>query len=135
VIDQRRSRAAGLGYAAGGLLVLAAFAHAFTGWPPLRVALEAHAVGADTAGALAAGWFFGSAAMLGFGAALIAMARDAGRGTLGSSAPAWAIAAAFAAFGLAAWVLRDVRPHFLAFIAIGALVAAFAVAARRARSG
>jgi hypothetical protein len=132
-LDVRRVRTAALGYCTGVLLLAAALAHAFAGWPPLRAALDAQGVGPDIAGALAAGWLFGSAAMCAFGLVLMAMARDVRRGVLGSTAPAWVVAAAFGAFGFVAWVLRDFNPHFLAFIAMGALVAAFAAAARRGR--
>jgi hypothetical protein len=133
--DTRRLRAARLGQAAGWVLVAAGLAHAFAGWPPLRATLEAGGVDSDVIGALGAGWLFGSAAMLAFGAALVAMAGDVRRGASGSTAPAWAIAAALAGFGVAAWVLRDFNPHFLGFMAMGALVAGFAAAARRGRTG
>jgi hypothetical protein len=118
----------------GGLLIAASsFAHAFAGWPPLREALVATGVGADLLGALAAGWIFGSVAMLVLG---LLAALDGARlraGTATSLAAARLVGLAYLAFGLAAYVARDLNPHFLGFVALGLLVGLPALGPARRR--
>ena len=110
-----------LGIAGGALLVVSALAHAFLGWPALHAALAEAGAGDDLAGALAVGWYFGSMAMMVFGLIVLRIAiRDADTCTVRF------IAVGYLVFGLAAWLSRDLNPHFLLFVAIGVLLAIFA---------
>ncbi len=115
-----KSRAA-LGILGGALLVLSSLAHAFLGWPALAAALADSGVGEELAGALAIGWYCGSMAMLVF--ALIVL-RTAIRNT--DPCAVRFIALGYLVFGLAAWLARDLNPHFLLFIATGIVLALFA---------
>jgi hypothetical protein len=110
-----------------GLLVAAsAVPHALLGWPPLAGELDAAGVSADVAGGIAAGWYFGSVAMLALGA-LVALAAGAG-GALGWRV-ALVVGATYFGFGLAALAIRG-KPHFLGFVAIGACLSWAALRAR-----
>ncbi len=55
----------------GVLLVVSAVPHALLGWPPAAEQLMAAGVEAELIGGLAIGWYFGSAAMLGLGGAVL----------------------------------------------------------------
>jgi len=122
---------AGIGIAAGALLALSSLAHAFLGWPALRPALQAAQVDERLIGALAVGWYFGSVAMLVFGVIVLQAALRAARGHQVETAPVRAIAVAYVLFGLTAFVCRGLNPHFLFFVACGALVAVFGYWKRR----
>lgn len=67
---------------AGIFMMLSAIAHGGFGWPPLRGRLSSAGVGEDLVGALAAGWFFGSAAMAAFGAVVLTSGLRLRRGDL-----------------------------------------------------
>ena len=109
-----------IGILAGTALVLSAVAHAFLGWPAMSGALDNIGAGDSLTGALAAGWYYGSMAMLVFGLVVLQIAiRD------GDACPVRFIALGYLVFGLAAWLARDLNPHFLLFVAIGALLALF----------
>lgn len=110
-----------LGIAGGTLILLSALAHAFLGWPAMAGALAAAGAGEELAGALAVGWIFGSMAMAVFGLIVLETAVR-GRGP----AAVRFIAVGYLVFGLAAWLERDLNPHFLLFIATGVLLALFA---------
>ena len=110
-----------LGIAGGVLLLLSGLAHAFLGWPAMSAALGDVAAGEELAGALAVGWLFGSMAMLVFGLIVLRIAiREVDACTVRF------IALGYLVFGVAAWLARDLNPHFLLFIGIGALLAVFA---------
>ena len=109
-----------LGILSAALLILSALAHAFLGWPAMSAALAEVGAGADLSGALAVGWYFGSMAMLVFG--LIVLGITIRRG---DPRPVRFIALGYLAFGLTAWLTRDLSPHFLLFIVTGALLALF----------
>jgi hypothetical protein len=107
----------------GGLLLLVgAFVHAFAGWPPLRGALESHGCTPGLVGVVAAAWTFGSVAMLTFGFLVLCDGMRLRRGARVSVASAPAIAAAYLCFGVVAWLLRDLDPHFLAFVLAGLVI-------------
>lgn len=121
--DIRKSRRVA-GILAGVLLVLSALAHAFFGWPAMTEALDDaitdDAGAVDLVGALAVGWHFGSMAMFVFGLIVLRIAiRDA------DSCSARFIAVGYLVFGLAAWLARDLNPHFLLFIVTGVLLSVF----------
>ncbi len=115
-----------LGLLAGLLLIASAGGHAFLGWPPFRTLLEQAGVDADAVAALSVGWYFGSVAMLAFGAIVLLAAVQAMRGERAANGSLWIIAAAYAGFGLTVYVLRDFNPHFLLFVVTGLLVGAVA---------
>ncbi len=111
-----------IGIAGGTLLVLSALAHAYFGWPAMAEALDDAAAGEDLVAALAVGWYFGSMAMLVFGLIVLRIAiRDA------DTCSARFIAVGYLVFGVAAWLARDLNPHFLVFVTIGVLLAVFAL--------
>lgn len=109
-----------LGIAAGALLLLSALAHALLGWPAVSDALAAAGAGPDLAGALAVGWHFGSMAMFVFGLIVL---RIAIRGDDPCSVRF--IAVGYLVFGVAAWLARELNPHFLLFVFTGVLLALF----------
>ena len=115
-----------LGLISGLLLVLSSLAHAFLGFPPLRTQLTASAAAEDVVGALAIGWYFGSAAMATFGLIVLTSGANALKGKpSGLAAVRW-IALAYALFGLAAFFADGMNPHFLGFIVIGLLLGVYA---------
>ena len=121
--DVRKARKA-VGVIAGLMILISALAHAFLGWPAMAEALDDvitdDAGAVDLLGALAVGWYFGSMAMVVFALIVLRMAlRDA------DTCAGRFIAVGYLVFGLAAWLARDFNPHFLIFVAIGALLAAF----------
>jgi hypothetical protein len=129
--DRRRGSRIGItaGVLAGGMLVVSSVAHAFMGWPPYEAALAAQGVDQSVLVGLSVGWFFGSVAMLTLGLLILWMVRLAAWGDLRSPMGAWMVALAYAGFGIVAFVLQGLNPHFLAFIVNGILVAGFAVLA------
>jgi hypothetical protein len=114
------------GFVIAMLILASALAHALLGWPAMETSLAAQSIDRDLLGALAVGWYFGSASMLAFSfiVAVQALRRFKGAsldiGTLSS------IAAVYVLFGTAAFILRSFNPHFLLFVVTGILVAAFA---------
>jgi hypothetical protein len=115
----------------GGLLLLASsLAHAGLGWPAMRAALEAAGAPPELRGGLAVGWLFGSVAMAAFGVIVVSIALAALRGSRASRLPAAVIGIAYASFGAWAFLARGGNPHFLGFVAIGALVAVLAFPGR-----
>ena len=109
-----------IGVAAGALLIFSAFAHGVIGWPAMAEALDDEAVAYELVGALAVGWLFGTMAMVVFGLIVLQIAlRD------GDPCPVRFVALGYLVFGLAAWLARDLEPHFLIFVATGVLLALF----------
>ncbi len=115
-----------LGFIASLLLIASAFAHAVLGWPPFQSTLEQAGVDADVTAALEVGWYFGSVAMLAFGAIVFLAALRAIRGQRAATGSLWIIGASYTVYGLVAYVARDFNPHFLLFVVTGLLVAAVA---------
>jgi hypothetical protein len=111
-----------LGVVIGVFLAISAFAHAFVGWPKLDAELSAAMVDPDLAGAIAAGWYFGSVAMFAFGAMVFLAGLRLRQGRAVSSGPIHIIGTAYVLFGAAAFIARDLSPHFLFFVFTGLLV-------------
>lgn len=109
------------------LLLLSAIAHAAMGWPEVARTLRGAALAEDFIAGQAAGWLFGSLAMVVFGVfTLLSLARhalglDPMRGAM------LVIASAYCLFGAVAFVGRDYEPHFLGFVTIGVLELAYAL--------
>ncbi len=115
-----------LGSLAALLLAASAFAHALLGWPPFQSILDQAGVDADVTAALKVGWYFGSLAMLAFGAIVFLAAVRAIRGERAATGSLWIIGWAYTVYGLVAYVARDFNPHFLLFVVTGLLVGAVA---------
>jgi len=109
---------------AGVFMLLSSLAHGLLGWPAMRGELAKVGAATDLAGALGAGWLFGSASMVAFGAIVIVAALRLRRGDRSGVFALRAIAASYLAFGAAAFVARGFEPFFLNFVVIGALAAA-----------
>lgn len=107
--------------AAGVLMLLSAGAHGMIGWPAMSEGLKQVHAPADLAGGLAAGWHWGSVAMLAFGLIVLAAALRLRRGDTSLNGPVMVIAACYILFGLAAYVARDHEPFFFLFVATGLL--------------
>jgi hypothetical protein len=107
--------------AAGALMEVSSIAHAGLGWPMMARALRDAGLDADLTGALAAGWIFGSVAMLGFGGIVLQAGVRMRRGDPSGIPAVRIIAAAYVLFGAGAFVLRDFNPHFLLFVGTGLL--------------
>ena len=106
---------------AGALMVLSSAAHAFLGWPLLRDDLKSTGVAENLAGALAVGWYFGSVAMLAFGAITLRSGLLLRRGDRSGMTPVRIIAACYLVFGVVTFVSRNFNPHFLLFVITGLL--------------
>jgi len=120
-------KTAALGFLVAVLLLASAGAHAFLGWPPFRALLAEAGVDASVAGALAAGWYFGSAAMACFGAIALHQAWRRARRRPVARGPLWVIAVVYLVYGTSAYALRELNPHFLLFVVTGSLVGCFAL--------
>jgi hypothetical protein len=120
---------------AGVVMVLSAVAHGPLGWRSLGAELARVGVPADLSGALAVGWWFGSAMMLACGGiALVAGARLR-RGDRSGVVPVLIVAAAYVGFGAAAYVARDFAPFFFLFIVTGLLAGLPVLGRTSVRSG
>ena len=60
-----------LGFIAGGLILLSGAAHSFVGWPVIRAEIAKTNTPADLVTGIAAGWYFGGAAMLIIGVTVV----------------------------------------------------------------
>lgn len=115
-----------LGFFTALVLFASAAAHALVGWPQLRRSLDAAGLDAAVIGALAVGWIFGSASMLAFGGIVVHQAVRRSRGREVHPAPLGVISVVYLVYGLSAYLLRDLNPHFLLFVVTGVLVGLFA---------
>jgi hypothetical protein len=106
---------------AGALMVLSSAAHAFLGWPLLRGDLKSAGVAENLVGAMAVGWYFGSVAMLAFGAITLRSEILLRKGDRSGVVPVRMIATCYLIFGLVTFVSRNFNPHFLLFIVTGLL--------------
>ena len=111
-------------FLAGAMIVVTAFLHGYVGGGQLLKELEAGGISADLRASVAIGWTAGSLcwAMLGGIVLLTAVRLRRGDGSL--RGPGLAIGLLWLGFGLGALALRGLRPHFLIFIVMGALVIA-----------
>jgi hypothetical protein len=115
---------------AGLILSASSALHAFGAWPHLRGDLIRDHASVPLIKTLAAGWYFGSLAMLALGLIVLAAGVAAWQGVRVSTGPLWIVAAACIAFGLGAFLLLSPNPHFFGFVLIGVLVAAGALSPR-----
>jgi hypothetical protein len=106
---------------AGLVMLLSAAAHGMLGWPAMSQGLADAGAPADLAGGLAAGWYWGSVAMIAFGLIVLAAALRVRRGDPSLNAPVLMIAVCYVMFGLAAFVARHNEPFFFLFVATGLL--------------
>jgi len=109
---------------AGALTLLSVIPHAFLAWPSFRRDLLATGVDPNVVGALAAGWMFGSTAMVVFGVLGLVAGARLRRGDRSGVTVMRIVALAYVLFGAAAFVARGMNPHFMYFVAIGVLIAA-----------
>jgi hypothetical protein len=109
---------------AGVLMLLASFAHGLLGWPAVRAELVNEHASLDLISGLAAGWLWGTACMLTFGAIVTISGVQMRRGNYSGEFAVRAIAVCFLAFGMLAFVLEGFEPHFLIFVVLGLLAAA-----------
>ena len=107
----------------GGMLLIATgIAHALAAWPPLRRSLESYACPGELIGAVAAGWTFGSVAMITFGFLVLCDGWRLRSGNRVAIASASTVGAAFLAFGVMSWMMVNLRPHYLVYVGLGLLV-------------
>lgn len=106
---------------AGGVFVLAAVAHAAGGWPAMEAALRTASAPEPLIGGLAAGWYFGSAAMAAFGILVFRAGARLAREDPSGLPTVRVIAATYVLFGIGAFLARGLNPHFLGFVAMGLL--------------
>lgn len=109
------------------VIFASAMAHGLLGWPAFQSPLETAEVDPNIIGALAIGWYFGSAAMLGFAMIVLCQAIRFHKCRQTDQATIWAIASIYVAFGSVAWFVRNFNSHFLLFIFTGILVGMFAI--------
>jgi len=107
--------------AAGVLMLLSSVAHGALGWPAMRAELGRAGAGDDLTGALAAGWYFGTASMAAFGVIVVIGGLRLRRGDRSGIPVILVVAACYLVFGLWAFLLHDFNPHFLLFVATGLL--------------
>ncbi len=122
-----------VGLIGGIFLLLSSPAHAFIGWPALENLLASANFDAGTIAAIAVGWYFGSVAMATFGIIACDISWRWLRGQSPATLPMAVISGAYLAFGLTAYILRDLNPHFLLFVLTGLLVGVLPLACKRAR--
>jgi hypothetical protein len=109
---------------AGVLMILSAAVHGAAGWPFMRGELTRLNAAPDLIDGFAAGWNFGTVAMIGFGVITVHGALRLRRQDLSGVAAVRVIAACYVAFGLAFFLLTQFTPFFLMFTAIGILAGA-----------
>lgn len=111
-------------------MLLAACAHGLLGWPFLRAELVREHADPELISGLGAGWLWGTACMLVFGAIVLISGIQMRRGVNSGTLAVKAIAVCFLAFGLLAFVLEGFDPHFLIFVFLGLLTGAAFLPAR-----
>jgi hypothetical protein len=116
---------------AGVLMMLSSVAHALLGWPAMRSELQKAGASPDLTAGLAAGWHFGSVAMLTFGVVTLICGLRLRRGDASGALPAQVIGAGYVLFGVAACFARNFNPHFLPFIVVGLLAGLPTLGVRR----
>jgi hypothetical protein len=127
-------KTAALGFATASLLFASSLAHALLGWPAMEQALSTESIDPALTGALAVGWYFGSASMLLFAFVVGYHALRRLRGAVVDRVSLFGIAAMYVLFGSTAWAIRSLNAHFLLFVVTGLLVGAFAALCSQNRS-
>lgn len=124
---------ANLGVVTGALMALSALPHSLLGWPALASGLAASHAPADLVRGLAIGWYFGTVAIVAFGAIAVATFVRRLRGRAASLVPARIVAVAYVAFGTWALSFSGFEPFFaIAFVLPGVLLAVAAFVRDRA---
>ena len=113
-----------LGFVAGAILIASSGAHAFLGWPAIRLQLLRAHVPNDLLGGMMVVWQFGGVAMLTFGCIVLWLFTNLINGRSVSLRPALLIGIAYVAFGLWALAIGGLSPFFLLFIIPGLLLIA-----------
>jgi len=103
-------------------MLFGAVSHALSGWPAVQAALLPYGVDAGTLGALSAGWYWGSLAMLALSLVALFTYLDLRHGRVTARRYGLAAGGAYLFFGLAAYFGRGHNPHFLFFVVLGALL-------------
>ena len=112
-----------LGFIAGALILASSAAHSFAGWAAIGAELAKTNAPADLVTGLAAGWYFGGAAMLIIGVTVIVQFLEVRRNPSASLRATQVAGLVYLAFGF--WVLAVTREPFAAlFIVPGLLLAA-----------
>lgn len=102
-------------------MLLSALAHGALGWPSVAGALEDAAAPADLIGGVAAGWQFGTLAMVIFGALVLLGGWRLRRDDVSMVTPLRIVAAGYVLFGAAALVALGPSPPLLSFLVVGVL--------------
>ena len=113
-----------LGFVAGAVLIASSGAHAFLGWPAVRLLLYRAQVPNDLLGGILVVWQFGGVAMLTFGCIVLWLFTNLINGRQVSLLPAMLIGLAYVAFGAWALAMGGMSPFFLLFIIPGLLLVA-----------
>jgi dolichyl-phosphate-mannose--protein O-mannosyl transferase len=111
---------AGLGIAAGAILLLSSAAHGLLGWPGLRTQLTAAGVPGDLLFGLMIGWYFGSVSMIVFGVIVLHLFARRFRGERLPAFAAVVIGTAYLAFG--GWALAASGNMFFFIFIVPALL-------------
>jgi TRAP-type C4-dicarboxylate transport system permease small subunit len=119
-----------LGSIAGALMLLSAVPHGVLGWPAMRDQLAGAGVAGELLDGVRMGWLFGSVMMAGAGVALLLLFRARQRDARASLTPALALGAAYAGFGVWAFVASGLEPFWFAFIVPGVLACVAALDGR-----
>ena len=115
-----------MGFVAGAILIASSGAHAFLGWPAIRLLLKRANVPNDLLGGVMVVWQFGGVAMLTFGCIVLWLFTQLINGRSMSLRPALLIGLAYVAFGVWALAIGGLSPFFLLFIIPGLLLVAAA---------
>jgi hypothetical protein len=113
-------------------MLLSAVPHGVLGWPAMRGELAGAGVGGELLEAMQMGWLFGSAMMAAAGVALLLLFRARQHDARAALAPALAIGAGYAGFGVWAFVTSGLEPFWSVFIVPGALACVAALDGRGA---
>jgi hypothetical protein len=113
-----------LGFIGGGLILASSAAHSFGGWTAISAALAKTNVPADLATGLAAGWYFGGAAMVIIGITVILQFMEVRRNPSASLRASQVAGVVYLAFGCG--VLALTREPFAALFIVPGLVLAAA---------
>jgi hypothetical protein len=111
-------------YLIGGtsvIVFLSSFAHAWPGWAGVRQALQGH-VEPPVISAIDIGWHFGSVSMATFGLLGLRSVALLRRGFAEARSTPLAIGTAYVLFGAGAMISTHLKPHFLFFVVLGALL-------------
>lgn len=118
-----------LGFIGGGLILVSSAAHSLAGWQAIGSELAKTNAPADLVTGIAAGWYFGGAAMLIIGVTVILQFVEVRRNPSASLRATQVAGLIYLAFGF--WVLAITREPFAALFIVPGLVLAGASWGRR----